>query len=1106
MSDTSIPQGSAQSSSQPPGRPGVARRTVLAAFGAAPLVAAGLNGLRTPVAEAADVGTAGTAATAAVRRGPTAALGYRQGTNLSVTAAPGDGPLVVEVQGLLWSVPRGGGTATALTRWQLEPTRPAFSPDGRTLAVCGYQDGGFHLWLLDADGSRPRRLTSGPWDDRGAAWSPDGSLLAFSSERGGDPAAGSSYTIWTVDVRNGALRQITAPGGYEDYDPAFTPDGARIVFVRAAHLAAGGNDGGLTLASVPLAAGTGGTVRVERTVAAGSSVLCPSVSPDGGSVAWVHYSAATAADPLPRSRLMVDGTQVSDPDEDVFPATPRWLDPSTLLYTASGEVRTRVVPGGSGAGTPGAARSIPFDARLEVERPRYRDKTYDLDSTADRPVRGIHLPALSPDGRQVAFVALNALWVMRIGSAPRRLVQSPPTAYLHMPSWAPDGRSLLYVSDREGLAAVYRHRLSDGAETTLATGGRLNPALSPDGTRLACEDSTGKILVKDLATGAETVAATPIGANGLPGRPSWSPDGRYLAICDRNRLNQKYREGYNLIRVIDTAGPAGGSGGYPSTYHLPAEHQSIADRCDSGPTWSPDGRHFALIAESALWLLPVGPDGTPNGPARRLTGDDEPADHPSWSADSGTLLYLSNGTLKLISADGSARRSVSTPLTYRRSLPDRTGTTRIHAGRMWDGLGDAARDDVDVVLRGNRIQSVSAHRGDGARAGETYLDCSDGTLLPGLWDSHTHPWQYTYGGRQTLTMLAYGITTNVSLGSFAYEAVRLRESLASGATLGPRLLATGELIDGSRVAYSMGRAHRTPEGVARTLSRAVALDYDFVKTYVRAPGSTMAAAAATAHHRLGVRSGSHLCFPGRNAGQDLTTHLQATQRLEYGHATSPTGHSYQDLLEEYRDGAFAIVITPFTALPLLGADPGLAQDPRVTVLMPPWDTAAVQTYAKTPPTTAQLDALATEVGVYRRIVAEGGVLALGTDAPLVPVGLHVHLGLRGLHRNGFSPAQALRTATVVPARLYGLGDRLGTVEAGKVADLTVVHGDPFTDFDALTDTAYAIRDGFLHRPSDLVGAYAGQAAPADRASDADWLRVARELRREGCCADQLPPL
>nr|WP_231408392.1 amidohydrolase family protein [Streptomyces sp. MC1] len=1054
-------------------RSGVSRRGVLrAGLGAA--------------AVSLPVQAGAAAASPAGRTGAAAAAGrtlrFTGGTNASVAVSPDGGRLVVEVQGVLWSLPRAGGPATALTEAGLEPARVAWSPDGSRLAVCAYQGGGFHVWTMAPDGSDPRRLTSGPWDDRGVSWSPDGSRIAFASERGGDAVRGSSYSIWTVDVRSGELTRLTRDAGVEDYDPAWHPDGRTVVFVRA------GADGGRTLASVPAG---GGSVTVVRTVDAGT-LVGPAVCADGR-VACVRVDDAAQGTHAARSTLLVDGEPVTD-GEDVSPLPPSWTADGELFYVADGQVRVRR-PGTARGG----AQTVPFVAELPVPRPGGSHKRYDFDSVARRPVRGVHLPVLSPDGASVAFVALDALWVMPVrGGRPRRLVQAPPSVYVQMPSWAPDGRSVLYCRESgpggDGLIGVRRFRLDGGREEVLATGGRLNPVLSPDGARLACQDSTGNLLVRDLATGEERTLAAPLGANGLPGRPSWSPGGRYLAFSDRNRLNRRFREGYNVIRVVDTR-----TGQWAA--YLPAAHASLSDRGNSGPVWSPDGTAMAFVMESALWVMPVHPDGSPAGDPWRLT--DEAADYPSWSGDSRTLMYEASGRLRLVARDGSGRRDVPVPLTYRRRLPSRSDTVRVHAGRLWDGTGESPRDDVDLVVRGHRIAAVEPHRAR-ARRGERVIDASASTVIPGLWDSHTHPWQYTYGSRQGSLMLAYGITTNVSLGGFAHEAVRIRESVAAGRMAAPRLFATGELIDGSRVAYSMARAHRTREGLERTLRRAAALDVDFVKTYVRAPASVMREAARTAHRDLGVLTGSHFLSPGAAVGQDLTTHLQATQRTEYGHALTPTGHSYQDVHETYRGGDFALIATPFTALAQLGADPSLADDTRVTRLAAPWDAALVRSLARTPPSDAATRALERETAVYRRVLGDGGVLALGTDAPLAPLGLHLHLALRALHRfGGLSVAQALRTATVVPARLFGVADDLGTLEPGKLADLTVIDGDPFHDVDDLVRTSWVMRDGRVHRREDLVNAFpAGPPAPSGPAH-ADWLAVGRQLRREPCCSEHI---
>ncbi|MCX5246751.1 amidohydrolase family protein [Streptomyces sp. NBC_00201] len=1042
------------------------------------------------LAAAGTVPLAGAVPAAARPRTGTPFLTFTRATNGSATLAPGGDRLVAEVQGVLWSLPRSGGTARPLTPPDLEPGRPTHSPDGAHVAFCAYRGGGFHLWTVRPDGSGLTQRTDGPWDDRGPAWSPDGTRLAFASERGGDPegpVSASPYRLHVLDLRTGRITRITGltgqdgplqDGPWEDFDPTWSPDGTRILFVRAKPVATPLGTGldARTIAAVP-ADGTG-PVATRHTETAGTQVMTPAVAADGR---LAHLR--TTAPPNASCTLVVDGRPVPVAG-DIAPVPPRWTPAGELLLTLDGAF-TLVRPD-----SPGQPETLPFEGVLPVRRPRYETKEYDLGEAAHaRPARGIHLPALSPDGRQIAFAALNSLWLTGSsgGRPPRRLHRAARTRYLLAPTWAPDGRSLVHADDRDGLLGVYRHDLATGEETALATGGRVHPALSPDGQRLACLDLTGRLLVRDLTSGEERVLAAPLGGGGLPGRPSWAPDGRHLALCDRNRLNSRFREGYNLIRIIDTAIGT-------DRLHTVAPHTSIADRYDSGPVWSPDGRWMAVIVESALCLLPVDPDGTPRGDLRTLTA--EPADHPSWSGDSTTLLYLSGARLRLVGVDGGPARTVRVPLAAPRPAP---ADLVVHAGRLWDGTGETTRDDADIVVRGGRVTAVEPHR-SGRTAALRRIDASDRTVVPGLWDTHTHPWQSTYGGRQTTGQLTYGITTAVSLGGFAYEQARIREAVATGELAGPRLLTTGELLDGARVAYSMGRAHRTRQGLRRSLERGAALDWDFVKTYVRAPGWVMEEAARFAHERLGVRTGGHLLSPGVQLGQDLTTHLQATQRAEFGHAITAAGRAYEDVLEIYTAHAvhFSLIATPFTASPLLGADPALAEDPRVTVVMPPWDAAAVRQSAGVPPTAAQLATLRTETDIYRRILAAGGLVALGTDQPLVPVGLSLHLGLRALHRGGLSPAQALRTATVLPARLFGVDHDLGTVEEGKIADLTVIDGDPFTDFTTLVRTVAVLRGGVPYTTEELVSAFEPTARHTAVSRD-DWLETGRLMRRDGCC-------
>ncbi|GAB1513431.1 amidohydrolase family protein [Actinophytocola sp. KF-1] len=970
---------------------------------------------------------AGSAAHAGAETGGVVGIG--QGTNISAQVSPDGRHVAFDLVTAIWTVPIGGGTAVRLTGDDVDATQPAWAPDGRTLVCQAYRDGNYHLYTLRRDGSGSRQLTSGPFDHREPKFSPDGRTIAFSSDRGG------SYGVHTLDVATGAITARTDTAA-EEAMPAWSPDGRRIAYTVD----------GTAIDVLDLAAGT--TSRVV-TAPAGATLYGPSFAPDG-TLAYVRVAGATA-------ELVVGDRVLSGQGEDVFGFAPSWLSATELVHTAGGHVLRRTLDG--------VATVVPFTAPVPVvPRPDYHRATRDLDSTRERRALGIASPVASPDGKRVAFRALNAVWLLTIGDpVPTRLVAD---GYFNSdPDFAPDGRSIVYSSDRAGDADLWVRDLASGAERRITglSGAQLAPRFSPDGGRIAYCDQDGVVWVLDLASGTpEQVTPTLF----MPGRPTWSPDGRTLALAAVKPYSRRFREGTSQVLTVDLDSGA-------LTYAEPMPHASIATRGDDGPVWSPDGRHLAFTVESCAWVVPVDARGRFTGPARQVTH--EVTDSLSWLGPD-RLLYLHNGALRSVGLSGRGVKEIPLSLRYRPARVRRHDVVRV--GALWDGSSTRLRGRTDLVLADGKVEAVLP-----AGARPPTVDAPDLTAMPGLIDAHVH-WHLRgrqWGDRQGRLWLAYGITTTRSPGDPAYQYAETREALTAGARVGPRYFGTGEAVDGSRVYYNFMRPTRSVAQLALELERARALGYDMIKTYVRLPVAYQRRVVAAAH-RAGLPLSSHYLYPAERIGMDGMEHTGATNRLGYSHTVSRLGRAYEDAVTLFTRSGMSITPTLFNSAAIYDNDRSLVEDVRTRTLFPSWEYAqyvAKADAARTPANATTLALLAANVDMVLRIHRGGGFVIAGTDAPLDNPAVSLHANLRAKVRFGFTPYEALTTATRNPARWLGLAGELGEIRPGAQADLSFVAGDPLTDIRAAAAVRMVMTGGRLHTVDDLLAPFtAPVAAPA----------------------------
>ena len=416
-------------------------------------------------------------------------------TNAQVTVSPDGKTVLADIQGLIYSMPIAGGKAKRLTDPLQEASHPDWSRTGDLVALQCYAGGTFHIWTMKPDGTSLKQVTFGHGDDREPRISPDGKTIVFASDRAfktaANGASAGSYDIWTVPVDGGEPTQVTKSDD-DEFGPSWSPDGKKIAFVSGVGINA------TTIKSIDVASGK---ETVLRKATGANRFEAPSWSPDGKHLAFVEFEAV---DPRTVNTGIMKvvaadgtGTGISTKSSDAFPFPAIWLSPTEMLYTGSGHIVK--------AGLDGAETAIPFTADIPYQPHGFPHKVHTFDSVVPRPVKGIYTPSLSPDGRSIAFVALNQVFIMPIGGTPRPITAD--TFYKQGTTWSPDGKKLAYVTDKDGIENVYVHTVSDATDAgdkRIAPQGtaQIMPAWSPDGRWIAFQDQAGATQLADVGSGS----------------------------------------------------------------------------------------------------------------------------------------------------------------------------------------------------------------------------------------------------------------------------------------------------------------------------------------------------------------------------------------------------------------------------------------------------------------------------------------------------------------------------------------------------------------------------------------------------------------------------
>ena len=1008
-----------------------------------------------------------------------------EGSLLSLDVSPAGDTLVFDMLGDIYTLPVSGGKAAQLTSGMAMDSQPVWSPDGRTILFISDRSGAENLWLMDADGGNPRQISL--YDDNpvfiSPEWAPDGQSILVSRYW----ADRNAYELWAFAPVAGNMGEVLRATHPDDGSEAqisslgarFTADGGAIYLSSLSE----GDPAFNALEPwgiVRLDRGTGEERAVVPAGKAGESVVPrfrPAVSPDGRSLVYGERREGV-------TRLMVmdlasgDSRPLADVDPDAIlaaltnDAIARFdfsADGTSLYVNRQGRIDRIPLDGG-------AAEPLTFTADVSQTLGPLGRYPAEIEEGEVR-ARLIQSPQLSPDGSQLAFTALGRLYLQALDGGRPQPLRAPGETGYH-PAWSADGAQLAFVSwTKEAGGDVWVTPAAGGAARKITTEAAFytHPVFTPDGRAIVAVRSPaearrrtymeygqwreGELVLLPLDGGAPRILAD----GRLGGTPHFAADPGEVLI--------NTGEGVEAVALDDGARrlvtQAVGPGWYFSEGSAAADDLRV----------SPDGQWALAQIGQQLHLYRIGAQGerfdlsNPSGPHVQLT--DIGADYFGWSADGQEIYWALGAALRRIPlaevsfARGQAEQAAARSdivITAERDVPQTPVLIRGgHVVAMTDRAApDTILEDRDILIENGRIAKIAPAGEIVPGSNVSVVDAAGKYIIPGLIDAHYHVadirrdvLDFDVWGLKT--NLAFGITTVFDPSSLSIDMLTYQDLIETGDVLGPRLYTTGPAI------FDFND-FRSRDEVVSVLKRY--RDYYRVsnlKQY-RTGNRRVRQWVANAANELRLSATTEGALSYRFA---LTGILDGFSGVE--HATPPI-HPNKDFVElSARSGTSGTLTLMITHGGLPADRVFMARDDafnneKYADFVPDWFR---EMRFQNAPAAPLCDYTYGVVGAGAlKVHRAGGVVGLGAHGDIP--GLGTQWELQAYVESGWDPAEALWAATMGSAQTIARDHALGSLEAGKLADLVILNSNPLTDIKNTLDIEYVMKNGRLYDAGTLT--------------------------------------
>ncbi|QCX37882.1 amidohydrolase family protein [Aureibaculum algae] len=1002
-------------------------------------------------------------------------LNTDEGTWMNVDVSPDGKTIVFDLLGDIYKMPITGGKSTLLRQGLAFEIQPQFSPDGKKILFTSDAGGGDNIWTMNTDGSDAKQITKESFRLlNNATWMPDGDFIIARKHFTSGRSLGAGE-MWMYHITGGSGTQLTKrKNDQQDVnEPTVSPDGKYLYYSEDVYPGGAFNynkDPNSQIYVIKRYSFEDGSI--ETITGGPGGAARPQISPDGKKLAFVKRVRTKTVLYIHNLETGEEFPVYDNLNKDqqeawaVFGVYTRfsWMpNNNELVFWSGGKINKLNIE-------TLAVSNIPFEAEatIKIAKAVEFDNPAFTDSFTAKAIRNT---VTSPDGKSIAFNALGHIYTKKLpNGTPKRLTKGNDIEA--EPQFSPNGKEIVYVTwNDENFGAIYTVSSKGGKSTkiTIEKGIYRMPSFSNDGNKI--------VYVKE-------------GGNNEQGRTYSKKSGIYTVNKDGSdnkwlKVSGEYPKfsSSNQHIIYQTGGTYFGN----LTKSLKSvdlngqqEKTLITSKYANRLVPSPDNKWLAFSNLHNVYLAPMPTTGqtldldnkTKAVPVSQISKDAGTNLH--WSDDSKTVHftlgeeYYSNRINERFTFLKNSPDSIAPPndkglkinLVAKMDTP--MGKIAFTNARIITMEGSEVIEDGTIVIEKNKITAIGKTSDITIDSDTRVYDVAGKTIMPGMVDAHAHIGGFRYGLNaqkhwQFYANLAHGVTTSHDPSANTETVFTLAEMIKSGEMVGPRLYSTGFILYGADGDFKA--VVNSLDDARSSIRRTKAFGALSVKSYnqPRREQRQQILQAAREEGIFVVPEGGSTFY------HNMTMIMDGHTGIEHNIPIAPV---YKDVITLWSNSNTGYTPTLIVNYAGMSGEYYWYQTTNV------WENEKLLKYTPR----SIVDARSRHRTMVPMEEYENGhILTSKTAKALSDAGVKVNLGAHGqlqglgahwelwmLQQGGMTNHEALQAATINGAEYLGIGNDVGSLKVGKLADLIVLDKNPLDDIQNSNSVKYTMVNGRLY--------------------------------------------